>query len=199
MESERQEIANPAVKDMQGLIRRLQKRLNSLRERLGKAKEALNKNGSPRQNSRRERLKQDIANKEAEVERLQREKRELPETVDVSALEDYKSFKRIDTEGKNLFDFVTSSVWNARKQMVEWLRPVFDNDNEVVDLFYAITDCHGWIKSTPSEVIVRLEPLEQPRRRAAQEQLCRKLTGLLAQTPTGKWLIISVGKSPIRN
>jgi len=198
VESERQEIANPAVKDLGGLIRRLEKKLNSLRKELGKAKEVLNKDGTPRQNSRRERLKQDIANKEAEVQRLRRETRELPETVDVSALENYRCFKRIDIEGKNLFDFVTSSVWNARKQMVEWLRPVFGNEKEVVDLFYAITDCHGWIASTPTEVVVRLEPLEQPSRRAAQEQLCRKLTGLMGQTPTGKWLSVSVGESPLR-
>jgi len=28
----------------------------------------------------------------------------------------------VDNEGKSLFDFVTANVWNARKQMVEWLR-----------------------------------------------------------------------------
>lgn len=199
VESERQEIANPAIKDQEGLIRRLEKNLNSLRKKLGKAKAVLNQDGTPRQNSRRERLKQEIADREAKVERLQVEKRQLPETVDVSSLEDYACFKRIDTEGKNLFDFVTTSVWNARKQMVEWLRPIFRNDQEVVDLFYAITACHGWIKSTPTEVVVRLEPLEQPSRRAAQEQLCRRLCGLLGQTPMGKWLIISVGESPLRS
>ena len=198
VESERQEIANPAVKEMRGLIRRLKKRLSALREELSTTKEVLNKDGKPRRNSCRERLQRDIVNQEAELKRLQNQRRQLPETVDVSALEDYRCFKRIDTEGKNLFDFVTSSVWNARKQIVEWLRPDFGNANEVVDLFYAITDCHGWIKSTATEVEVRLEPLEQPRRRAAQEQLCRKLTGLLAQTPMGKWLVLSVGESPIR-
>ena len=197
-ESERQEIANPAVKEKQRLLDRLKKQLNSLREKLGKSKEVLNKDGTPRQNSRREQLKQDIAGKEAEVQRLKNEKREIPETVDVSTLTDYRSFRRIDTEGKNLFDFVTCSVWNARKQMVAWLRPDFGNDDEVVDLFYAITSCHGWIKSTATEVVVRLEPLEQARRRAAQEQLCRRLSGLLAQSPMGKWLVIEVGEAPIR-
>jgi len=67
----------------------------------------------------------------------------------------------------------------------------------VVDLFYAITNCHGWIKSTPKEVIVRLEPMQQRDRRMAQEELCRKLTTLGAQTPNGKWLKIEVGKSPL--
>lgn len=196
-ESERQKIANPAVKEKQRVLHRIKKQLHSLREKLGKTKEALNKDGTPRQNSRREQLKENIAGKEAEVQRLKNEIREMPETVDVSTLADYRSFRRIDTEGKNLFDFVTCAVWNARKQMVTWLRPDFGNDNEVVDLFYAITRCHGWIKSTATEVVVRLEPLEQARRRAAQEQLCRRLSGLLAQAPMGKWLVIEVGESPL--
>jgi hypothetical protein len=96
---------------------------------------------------------------------------------------------------KYLFDFVTSSVWNARKQMVDWLRPHFKEENELVDLFYAITGCQGWIKSTKTDVTVRLEPLQQPGRRFAQEQLCRKLTNLGARTPTGHGLQLRLVKS----
>ena len=121
----------------------------------------------------------------------------MPEKIDVSTLSDYRSFERIDNEGKYLFDFVTASVWNARKQMVDWLKACYRSENDVVDLFYAITDSHGWIRSTAGEVRVRLEPLQQARRRAAQETLCRKLTGLGAQTPTGKLLVIEVGESPL--
>ena len=194
--SDRQEIANPEVKKKQHLITRLQKKLGQLYKKLTQSQEVLNQDGTPRQNSLHERLKNTIQSQEAEVERLKEEKSRLPEKVDASALEDYKSFQRIDTEGKYLFDFVTSSVWNGRKQMVDWLRHYFHQENELVDLFYAITDCHGWIKSTKTHVIVRLEPLQQPKRRMAQEQLCRKLSNLGAQTPVGKWLIIEVGESP---
>jgi hypothetical protein len=130
---------------------------------------------------------------------VQKEKKLLPARVDVSELENYKSIKRIDNEGKYLFDFVTASVWNARKQMVDWLRPHFDEENELVDLFYAITHCQGWIKSTKTDVTVRLEPLQQPRRRLAQEQLCRKLTSLGARTPNDKWLAVEVNEEPRKN
>ena len=101
-------------------------------------------------------------------------------------------------ESKNLFDFVTSSVWNARKKMVELLLPFYSNKNEYIDLFYAITYCHGWVKSDKHSVTVRLEPFELPNRRAAQEQLCKKLTGLNAVTPAGKSLVIEVGASPLK-
>lgn len=66
-----------------------------------------------------------------------------------------------------------------------------------MDLLYAIFNCHGWIRSDERWVVVRLEPLQQPARRYAQEQLCRKLTGLGARIPGGKWLRIEVGHSPV--
>jgi hypothetical protein len=42
-------------------------------------------------------------------------------------------------------------------------------------------------------VTVRLEPFEQPSHRVAQEQLCRKLTSLVALTPAGESLLVEVG------
>jgi hypothetical protein len=197
VESDRQEIKNPAVKQKQDQIKTIKKDLKKLYKKLSKAKEVLNKDGSPRENSVRERIKKDIDNYEAELDKLNGEKKALPEKVDPTTLEDYKSIKKIDNEGKNLFDFVTVSVWNARKMMVSWLRSFYSQDNEVVDLFYAIADCHGWIKSTKTEVMVRLEPLQQHSRRMAQEELCRKLTNMGAQMPNGKWIKIEVGESPI--
>lgn len=197
VESERQEIENPAIKEKQGLIQRIKTALGKLYKKLAQSRETLNKDGGVRRNSVREQLKSAIGKQEAELERAQEAKRHLPKRIDVSSLQDYRSFKRIDNEGKNLFDFVICSVWNARKQMVDWLQPYFNQENETVDLFYAITSCHGWIKSTEREVMVRLEPLQQAKRRLAQEQLCRKLTSLGVQTPTGKYLIIEVGESPL--
>ncbi len=194
--SDRQDIANPELKEKEIRIGVIKKGLSKLYRKLAKAKEVMNADGKPRHNSTRERLQQSVVDQEATVLKLTEEKKQLAPRVEVSTLEDYQSFKRIDNEGKYLFDFVTISVWNARKQMVEWLRPHFHAQDEVVDLFYAITKCHGWLKSTATEVTVRLEPLEQPRCRQAQEQLCRKLTSLLARTPNGKRLTVEVGEAP---
>ena len=197
-ESNKQEIANPEIKEKLSIIKSLRTQLNRLYKRFSRAKDFFNKDGGIRKNSAKERIKAEIASIESDFIEMQKEKKELPEKVDASTLENYKSFKEIDNEGKNLFDFVTSSVWNARKQMVSWLSEFYDCENEVVDLFYAITNCHGWVKSTPNAVTVRLEPIQQPKRRAAQEQLCRKLTSLGARLPTGKWLVVEVGNSPIK-
>jgi len=66
-------------------------------------------------------------------------------------------------------------------------------DNEIVDLFYAITECHGWIRCNAKEVMVRLEPLEQPSCRFVKEQLFRKLISLFARLPIGKLMVIEIG------
>ena len=196
-ESDNQSIANPLVKDKQKLIKRLKTETNKLYKKMGTAKEGLTKDGTPRQNSIKERFKTQIRENELMIEKLLLEVKSLPERIELSLLDGNKSFKVIDNEGKNLFDFVTSAVWNSRKQVIEWLRPYYTNKNEIVDLFYAITQCQGWIKTTRTSVTVRIEPLQQVSRRAAQEQLCRKLTSLGVQTPTGKFMIIEVGDSPI--
>ena len=198
VESEKQEIPNPEYKERKGFLTRMKTELNKLYKKFSKSKEVFNKDGSPRENSLHHRLKQEITRQEAEIDQLKQEVKTIPERIDISNLENYRCFQCISNESKNLFDFVTSSVWNARKQMVEWLLPFYDNKNEYVDLFYAITNCHGWIKSDKHTVTVRLEPLQQPSRRAAQEQFCRKLTNLGALTPIGKFLAIEVGQSPLK-
>ena len=197
IESENQEIKNPSIKEKDKLIKNYKTKVGKLYKKLADSKDVLNKDGSPRQNSVKERIKKEIQEHEFKLKILKQEKNEIPERINVSSLENYKSIKRVDNEGKYLFDFVTSSVWNARKLMVSWLQTFYRQENEVVDLFYAITNCHGWIKSTEKEVIVRLEPMEQRSRCMAQEELCRKLTSLGAHTPTRKWLKIEVGDSPL--
>ncbi len=196
-ESEKQEITNPERKEKRGILTRIKQGLNKLYKKFSKSKEICNKDGNVRQNSLHQRLKQDIEKQEAEIDILSQEIKQLPEKIDITVLEDYNCFERICNESKNLFDFVTSSVWNVRKSMSEWLLSFYENKNEYVDLFYAISECHGWIKSEKNKVTVRIEPLQQPSRRAAQKQFCRKLTDLGVITPAGKWLVIEVGKSPL--
>ncbi len=79
------------------------------------------------------------------------------------------------------------------------LEPYYQNKNEIVDLFYAITNSQGWIKTTKNAVTVRIEPLQQAGHRAAQKQLCKKLTAMGAQIPSGKFLVVEVGESPFNN
>jgi hypothetical protein len=196
VESDQQDIANLEIKKKKSNFGKIKNELNKLYKKLANANTTTNKDGIPRRNSVRERIATTIAEQESALTSVQKEISLLPARVDVSELQNYKSIKRIDNEWKYLFDFVTASVWNARKQMVDWLRLHFDEENELVDLFYVITHCQGWIKSTKTDVKVRLEPLQKPKRRLDQEQLCRKLTNLGARTPTGKWFVVEINEEP---
>ena len=196
-ESEKQDIVNPRIKALTQQIATTQGHLAKLYKQYAKTQPSFNRDGSERHNSRHRRLAEAITVSETQLKQLQSDKAQLPERVDVTGLSDYRSFKAIDNEGKNLFDFVTSSVWNARRQLLDWLADSYAKDSDRVDLLYAIFNCHGWVRSDERWVVVRLEPLQQPARRYAQEQLCRKLTGLGARIPGGKWLRIEVGESPV--
>jgi len=191
VKSDRQDIINPAIKIKQKEIDKIRKILGRLYK---KSVTTRARNGSGIQ---LDKIQEEINQLEG-LERKHVEERDtLPEKIDVSTLQDYKSFNKIDNEGKYIFDFVTTSVWNARKKMVSWLSEYYDEENDLVDLFYAITSTHGWVKNEKSQVTVRLEPIQQPKRRAAQEQFCRKLNSLGALLPNGKSIIVEVGESPL--
>jgi len=194
--SEKQDVANPILKELKKLVKTARNGLVKLKVKFADAKPALNKDGSTRKNSTHNALKKKISETEIQLEEMREKAGKEPDRVKTSDLEDYREYKQVDNGGKKLFDFITSSVWNSRKDMVDLLRPHWNQENEIVDLFYAITACQGWIRSNKEEVRVRLEPLEQPRRRFAQEQLCRKLTYLATRLPMGKLLVMEVGDDP---
>ena len=196
-ESEKQEIDHPQRKAIAAELKSIQTRLARSYKQLSKTRPSTNKDGTPRANGKYQNLKQKIQELESRQAQLREEKKQLPERIDVSQLQNYRSFKKIDNEGKNLFDFVTASVWNVRRTLVDWLGEYYAKESDRVDLFYAILHSHGWIETDDQWVVVRLEPLQQPNRRYAQEQLCRKLTGLGAKIPGGKSLRIEVGDTPL--
>jgi hypothetical protein len=101
VESECQDIANPDIKPLEKRIGRLRKALDKLYKQLTKTPQQTNKDGTVRGNSRHLRLQETIARKEQELKDLREEKARLPERVDVSTLQDYRSFKQMDNEGSN--------------------------------------------------------------------------------------------------
>ncbi len=200
-DSENQSVVNPQLSKLKKLSKKLKNKIIGLRAKIGGTEKKLNKDGMERRNSAYSKLSEEISETEEKLQECQAEKKKLPDRVDISQLEDYGSFKTIDNEGKYLFDFVTSSVWNARKLVANWLveYDFYNDERDVVDLLYAMSNCQGWVKSTSEEVIFRLEPLQQPKRRVAQESLCRKLNELCTRTQTGKWFYYEVGENPCQN
>jgi len=200
-DSEDQSIANPQLKKLKKIVKQLKSKIITLRAKIGGTAKKFNKDGTERGNSAYSRLFAKISENQEELKKYEEEKSKLPDRVDVSQLEDYRSFKTIDNEGKYLFDLVTTSVWNVRKLMVDWITDYefYNDERDVVDLVYAMSNCQGWVKSTSKEIIFRMEPLQQPKRRKAQESLCRKLNELCTRSQTQKWFVYEVGENPIQN
>jgi hypothetical protein len=87
IESEKQEIANPEIKEANRIISKVKTKLACLYRKLAKSEEVLNKDGSIRRNSIRERLLGEIQDKGAEISQLHQTVKDLPEKVDVSELQ----------------------------------------------------------------------------------------------------------------
>ena len=106
-----------------------------------------------------------------------------------------ESFKEVDTEGKNLWDLAQSLVWNSRKKLIKMLGEFLPNPRDLIPVLEAITKSRGWVRSTPEAIEVRLEPLDTPRFRSAQIQLCRALNEKQVRLQNGKRLLYDVGQN----
>ena len=154
LKSQNQSIANPQIKAIQKEIKTINNKYNRVCKKLAKKEKVQNKSGQVRANDAYTNLKAEATELDKQKSELKRQKSTLPERIDVTGLQDYSCFKTHDNEGKNLFDFVATLVWNARKGGVEMLKQLYPFENDVVDLFYAIVNCHGTVQITSKEIIV---------------------------------------------
>ena len=92
-ESQNQEISNPEVRKIKSKASKIKSKLVGLYKKLSQLREAFNKDGSVRKNSARQKVLAQIKKKEAEVESVKEQAKQLPEKVDVSLLEDYTCFQ----------------------------------------------------------------------------------------------------------
>ncbi len=79
--------------------------------------------------------------------------------------------------------------------MVNFFMPklCIPNTTKIIVIVYALSDFQG---STREAVEIRLEPLDIPRFRAAQIQLCRALNEKEIRLRNGKRLLYDVGSAP---
>jgi hypothetical protein len=196
-ESKNHEIDNQIYKELETQKQHINRSLQKNANQLATLEEAYNQDGRVRANSKRQRLLGERTALESELAVLAEKLQTTPErTTLAEATNGKETFKAIDREGKNLFDLVQAMVWNARRTLTDMLRKHYHDERDVVNVLDHISCCHGWIKSTADAVLVRLEPLDRPRYRAAQKELCDSLNNLKSRLPNGKILKFSVGLAP---
>jgi len=192
-ESARQEIANPVFKELEAQKNKLKKELQKNANKLADVQQVFNKDGSERFNSKRQRLMNERSAFENELLTIENKLKEIPQRVTLQELsQGQESFKIINGEAKNLFDLVQAMVWNARRTLIELLRQHYHDERDLVNLLDHISRCQGWIKTTSAAVHIRLEAMDLPRYRVAQEEFCNTLNKLAARLPNGKVFTFSV-------
>ncbi len=86
--------------------------------------------------------------------------------------------------------------WNTRRKLARLLYTYLPDNRDLLPVLDKITSSKGWIKSTRDTLIVRIEPIETPRYKDSQIQLCRHLNNQKIKLPNGKLLQYDVGNDP---
>ena len=194
-DSTEQSIANPQLKELKDKKTKLKKELAKTERSLGKIPLTKNKDGSLRKNKKRDALTEKVAQLKAAISETEEKIADCPERIDINEVTG-KHFKVIETEGKNYWNLAEALYWNSRKKLIEIFREFLSNERDLLPVLDAITQGRGWIKSTKEAMIIRLEPLETPRFKATQIQLCRYLNEQEIRLENGKRLLYDVGLDP---
>lgn len=194
-ESHDQHINNPEYIRLKKELGEKKKQLTKIQKELGKKAPGLKKDGTPRKTPARER---NIAKRKAlneEIDQINKQISQCNRRIDLRETQD-EHFKTIDNEAKNWWNISEMIFWNIRKKLSRLLFTYIPDDRDLLPVLDAITSSRGWIKSSKDIFMVRLEPLEVPRFRDAQIQLCRYLNNQEIKLPNGKLLQYDVGNSP---
>jgi hypothetical protein len=194
-DSSEQSIVNPQLKELKGKKTKLKKELGKTERSLGKMPLTKNKDGSLRKSKKRDALTEKVTQLKAQIIETEEKIADCPERIDINETTG-KHFKVIETEGKNYWNLAEALFWNSRKKLIEIFRRFLPNDRDLQPVLDAITQSRGWIKSTKEAMEIRLEPLETPRFKAAQIQLCRYLNEQEIRLENGKRLLYDVGPDP---
>jgi transposase len=195
-ESEKQQVANPDHKELKKEVSQLKKKIAKCEQKLGRLPISTNKDGSVRKSKKRERLQQEMAQLKEKLTAAENRQKDCPEKVSLDEVKSEETFKELDTEGKNLWDLAEALVWNSRKKLIGMFAEFLPNPRDMIPVLEAITSSRGWVRSTKEVVEIRMEPLDIPRFKAAQIQLCRALNEKQIRLKNGKLLLYDVGADP---
>ncbi len=195
-DSERQEIVNPEHRRLKQEAACLKKELATCERQLGQIPMTTKNDGTLRKSKKRERFQHKRVVLKEKLMKKEEEFKACPERVEINEADSDTRFKVLDWEGKNLWNIAQALAWNSRKQLIDMVSMSLLNTRDQIPVVEAMTRGRGWVRSTSEAVEVRLEPLETPRFKAAQIQLCRALNDMEIRLGNGKRLLYDVGTEP---
>lgn len=140
-ESEDREVVNPQKRIIDERIAGLKAEIKSLTEGMGKISMSGKKNSSKRLEYLRSELE-----KKREMIRLLREEREhVQEKVNITEIIQAEDIVRLNSEKKKFFDLMKVLSYNVQQDIVDTIRPVYDNERDVNMFVREILDQEGTI------------------------------------------------------
>lgn len=193
--SQQQSVYNPEYSNLNKQLKQKKGMLARITKELGKKEPILKKDGTPRKSPARDKKIAQRKQLDKDIELLKQKIEACPERVNATDI-DEPLFKTIETESKNWWNIAEMLFWNSRKKLSRLLFQYLPDNRDLLPVLDAITNAKGWIKSTKTMVIIRLEPMEVRRYRDGQIQLCRYLNNKRIRLPNGKLLQYDVGHNP---
>ena len=194
-ESGDQKINNPEHTGLKKQLKKKKQELVKIQKELGKKEPVLKKDGTPRKSPSREQKIETRKRLEEEIGQISIQINQCPARVDLNQTNERK-FKAIDNESKNWWNISEMVFWNTRRKLARLLYTYLPDNRDLLPVLDTITSSRGWMRSTRDMLIIRLEPLETPRFKDAQIQLCRHLNNQKIKLPNGKLLQYDVGYDP---
>jgi hypothetical protein len=112
---------------------------------------------------------------QAEVERLVAERKALPERVGVAEAGGREVTRR---EAKAIVDRIKISAYNAEEWLLDRLVAHYANSHDVRDLLRSFAELSGTMETTPTGVLVSLDPPDTPMHRQALRGLVGDLNAV---------------------
>ncbi len=175
-------VANPRLKELRRLKKKLQARKQKLESELGQ--KAI---GRKREKASLKQLKKDndkrvraIKSLEREIERLNQELAQTPDKVPLSQIWQQPQ-DMANLEAKRFLDLMKCLAFNGEEWLLERLLPHY-RGKDVRQVLRHILGRGAEVQLVGELLYVRLKPFDSPKIQAAAEGLCRELTALLPTT-----------------
>jgi hypothetical protein len=118
---------------------------------------------------------------EARLDELKAEGAALPDHLPLADTDQVRHQMKL--EQKSIVDRVKITAYNAEEWLLTLLVRHYDNMHDVRDLLRSFAELSGEMRSTPSGVVVTLDPPDTPKHRRALEGLCEDLNAIGATYP----------------
>jgi transposase len=164
-------LVKKGIKALEGDVKELQIQIDLARYKLTQRKDK-------RIDAKIDRLEQEKAEKQTEVQRFQDKLAQLPDKISILERLKGKPMKRCDLEKKKLYDLMQCLAFHSRERLVDIFRDCYHDNRDIKQVLGMITRTSGLLKLTGDTLVVILDWIDNLKHRKAADKLCHKLNEL---------------------